>query len=92
MQEPKDKPPAYKHACPPRWASMMSEKWGTSKIKCEMEIRKFLGVLVGLGVKKNKHSVKEMMSDDWSVEVRWLKDPKLGITSARQPSFIALPV
>ena len=34
-----------------------------------------------VGVNGNKHSVKEMMSDDWSVEVGWLKDPKLGITS-----------
>ena len=38
-------------------------------------------MLIGLGVNGSKHSVKEMMSDDWSVEVGWLKDPKLGISS-----------
>mmetsp|Transcript_12556 Transcript_12556/g.50481 ORF Transcript_12556/g.50481 Transcript_12556/m.50481 type:complete len:511 (+) Transcript_12556:1934-3466(+) len=59
----------------------MSDKVGASMDKCEREIRKFFGVLVGLAVSGNKHSVAEMLSDDWSVEVGWLKDPKLGVTS-----------
>ena len=81
MQEENDKPPHYKHSWPPRWASTMSDKVGISRDKCEREIRKFFGVLVGLAVNGNKHSVAEMLSDDWSVEVGWLKDPNLGVTS-----------
>ncbi len=55
MQEPEDKPEAYKHSWPPRWATTMSDKVGTSRDKCEREIRKFFGVLVGLAVSGNKH-------------------------------------
>lgn len=58
----------------------MSVKVGTSRDRCEREIRKFFGVLVGLAISGNKHSLAEMLSDDWSVEVGWLKDPKLGVT------------
>ena len=81
QQDESQKPLAYKHKWPPRWADTMSRKWVVSRDKCVREIRKFFGVLIGLGVNGSKHSVKEMMSDDWSVEVGWLKDPKLGITS-----------
>ena len=57
MQEPEDEPEAYKHSWPPRWATTMSDKVGTSRDKCEREIRKFFGVLVGLAVSGNRHSV-----------------------------------
>ena len=80
-QDETDKPPAYKYKCPPEWAGTMSKKYQNSREKCKREICKFFGVLIGLGVNGNKHSVKEMMSDDWSVEVGWPKDPKLGISS-----------
>ena len=81
QQDESQKPLAYKHKWPPRWADTMSRKWVVNRDKCVREIRKFFGVLIGLGVNGSKHSVKEMMSDDWSVEVGWRKDPKLGITS-----------
>lgn len=51
---------------PPRWAA-------SHKPKTMVELKKFLGVLYGLGISSNR-SIKDVFGNLWSTEVPWLKD------------------